>query len=83
MNIMENIDIIYNISKHLIIHDYRNKSKNSLINSKYKETIEKLDGIYSQQSSITMATQIRHWRPEMDCTEILDRNFIIFDNYES
>lgn len=80
---MENLDIIYNISKQLIIHDYRNKRKNSLINSKYKESIEKLDSIYSQQSSITMATQIRHWRPEMDCTEILDQNFIIFDNYES
>ena len=32
---------------------------------------------------ITMATQNRHWRPELDCPEVLDQNFIIFDNFDS
>ena len=77
-------DIVNNICKYLVIYDFRKQTKYRLVNIIFNELIKKITNFYETiDYEITMATQIRHWRPELDCPEVLDQNFIIFDNFHS
>ena len=74
-------DAIYNICKYIVLFDFRQKNQYFLISKNFIKFIKEFTKFYQKiDFSFTMATQIRHWRPELECPEVLDQNFIIFDN---
>ena len=80
---MLNEDIIEKISEILCIYDYNNINKYKLIN-KNKKCIEFYIKIFDYcNKRLYMATQIKHWRPELDQIEYIYNNFMIFDDYNS
>ena len=42
-----------------------------------------MNKLNNSQETFYMATQIKHWRPELDQIEYLHNNFMIFDDYIS
>ena len=77
-------DAIYNICKYIVLYDFRKKNQYFLISKNFIKFIKEFTRYYQNiDYPITMATQNRHWRPELDCPEVLDQNFIIFDNFDS
>jgi len=77
-------DIIETIAKILCIYDYSNINKYYTINKSFHNFISKyMDKLNNSQENLYMATQIKHWRPELDQIEYLHNNFMIFDNYNS
>ena len=81
---MINEDIILKLSEMLCIYDYNNVNKYRLINKNFNKCIEfymnKFNYCYER---LYMATQIKHWRPELDQIEYIYNNFMIFDDYTS
>ena len=77
-------DIIENISEILCIYDYSNINKYYTINKSFYTFISKyMNKLNNSQETFYMATQIKHWRPELDQIEYLHNNFMIFDDYIS
>lgn len=81
---MINEDIILKLSEMLCIYDYNNVNKYRLINKSFNKCIDfymnKFNYCYER---LYMATQIKHWRPELDQIEYIYNNFMIFDDYTS
>jgi len=77
-------DIIEKISEILCIYDYSNINKYYTINKSFHNFISKyINKLNNSQETFYMATQIKHWRPELDQIEYLHNNFMIFDDYIS
>lgn len=77
-------DIIESISEILCIYEYTNINKYYTINKVFYNFISKyMNKLNNSQESFCMATQIKHWRPELDQIEYLHNNFMIFDDYIS
>ena len=77
-------DIISVICKYLCIFDFNHSNRFTWINKDFQKYIlENIKKIKNQDSHFYMATQIRYWRPELDYSEVVTSNFMIFDNYHS
>ena len=77
-------DIIEKISEILCIYDYSNINKYYTINKSFYNFISKyMNKLNNSRETFYMATQIKHWRPELDQIEYLHNNFMIFDDYIS
>ena len=81
---MLNDDIIEKISEILCIYDYNYVNKKKIINKNFKKYIEFYINKFNYcNERLYMATQIKHWRPELDQIEYIYNNFMLFDNYNS
>ena len=81
---MLNDDIIEKISEILCIYDYNYVNKYKIINKNFKKYIEFYINKFNYcNERLYMATQIKHWRPELDQIEYIYNNFMLFDNYNS
>ena len=81
---MLNDYIIEKISEILCIYDYNYVNKYKIINKNFKKYIEFYINKFNYcNERLYMATQIKHWRPELDQIEYIYNNFMIFDDYNS
>lgn len=77
-------DIICKISEILCIYNYNNINKYYTINKSFYTFISNyMNKLHNCYERITMATQIKHWRPELSQIEYIYNNFMIFDDYNS
>ena len=78
-------DIIYNISNLLSIYYFRYCKTYMLINKTFYTHIKFFLTNFNNKSEFKfyMATQLKHWRPELNFPEVLYNNFMIFDNSHS
>ena len=77
-------DIISKLSEILCTYDYSNVNKYYTINKSFYNFISKyMNKLHNCYERIAMATQIKHWRPELSQIEYIYNNFMIFDDYNS
>ncbi len=78
-------DIISKISKILCIYYYKDIKKYKNISKSFNKHITNYIIHFNNNYDkyIYMATQIKHWRPELDQIDYLYDNFMIFDDYNS
>ena len=78
-------DIIFKISESLCIYHYRDVKKYKNISKSFNKYISNMLKKFNDcdDEYIYMASQVKHWRPELDQIDYLYNNFMIFDDYDS
>ena len=78
-------DIIFKIAEILCIYYYRDVKKYKNISKLFNKYISNMLKKFNDcdDEYIYMASQVKHWRPELDQIDYLYNNFMIFDDYDS
>ena len=77
-------DIINKVCNALCIYYYKDVKKYKTVSKLFNQNIRDfINKINDCNESVFMATQIKHWRPELDQIDYLYNNFMIFDDYNS
>ena len=78
-------DITSKLCQVLCVYNYKDVKKYKNISKSFNKYITKyvIEFNNHYDTHVFMATQIKHWRPELDQIDYLYNNFMIFDDYNS
>ena len=78
-------DITSKLCQVLCVYNYKDVKKYKNISKSFNKYITKYIREFNNHydTYVYMATQVKHWRPELDQIDYLYNNFMIFDDYNS
>ena len=78
-------DITSKLCQVLCVYNYKDVKKYKNISKSFNNYITKYIRAFNNHydTYVYMATQVKHWRPELDQIDYLYNNFMIFDDYNS